>query len=1034
MAPSSPRVAENPAEAQAGHDAAAEKASARVMYVPDEKIDWSVPETELFATGRLGFSYSNSKMETEFIRFHDRHLVGLATCALVIFAAFAIAGVIMIENTVGDTLYVILSIVNLAAFLLDVVLRFVLRPATTSDLARKAVIHEFIFSCTQILSCIILGCVAYSIEQACQRSNVAIQSTTAAQRREICERNIYPYGHTFLSVSLLCGRPRAFIITLCAVVFVGGKYFTRVFIGEDSMKDMHSKMVIDAVVASILVACHIAFERSYRASFEEYVKAHRSKQQAIKQKEATDAYLSQLLPPMLYSRLLSPEHYEDSGTAVTVFIASVTDLAAWVPAGASRAAVSDAVRRVSELMGRFEETHKLVGVERIRVTGDELIATSNLIVPTLSHALRIAVYAARMHPHVVRSGTPVRCAIHTGAVRGYVAGTRFLRYDVRGEGVDIARLLLSYCVEGEVVVSSATQALLRERAKLVPCDTEALPLTSNGDFLQAFFLRGLVSARIKAVSDEGSNSRSVTPESQQLDDAQRGSSSSSSVTNANASFARRVHFGSEGDLGMLEAEAMVAQRPPPEERSAKDKKSEGREVSKIPQEAKRESSSSGDEQQAPQDEVMKRVVQESDRLTIVSKVFLRFSDPQREEEYKPSPSFAFMVTSTGALFAFSSVLCIQVTLEFAGFEHSRLTGQGLIIAATAVSLIALISLVLLPDSTALWRRVLFLLESTTVVIFVIVGAAMTRPSIIGNDTCYMFPPLAASLQFVVYGWPWLVGWAFTSIVLTAVLFIEMFAHGGLVKISGLAFVVVQEVIIFLVLRWREMSARQRHRDALLIQTCNGAELEEKDLLQGALTAVLPAPLIPRVLNGMMLSGSRPGVVEYVNRGVVVVLSFPHPVSPVEARRDERYSFGLDAMPPNSASSSSQTSAPNELSESTSTEVAERALRLLRFLTLTKVIGDTVLTAGPLLEKDFSDTLIEAPMLTQAVHGRCTAVVTLGSFYAIVTGGRQQASFFLLGDAIHAAKMLLPDARPLGTTYTPEYCRAVVKEHPNMCLS
>ena len=177
-----------------------------------------------------------------------------------------------------------------------------------------------------------------------------------------------------------------------------------------------------------------------------------------------------------------------------MFIAAVPELAEWVyPAATSRGAVCEAVGRISQLMRSFEEQHKLVGVERIRVAGDEFVATSNLIVPTLSHAIRIAVFAAKTHRFVVESGVPTRCAIHTGAVHGSVVGSRFLRYDVGGDGINGARQLLPLCPPGDVVVSEAMQQLLRDRAILVPCST-VVPLPLD---VTAYFLRGIASSRLK---------------------------------------------------------------------------------------------------------------------------------------------------------------------------------------------------------------------------------------------------------------------------------------------------------------------------------------------------------------------------------------------------------------------------------------------------------------------------------------------------------------------------------------------------------
>ena len=95
--------------------------------------------------------------------------------------------------------------------------------------------------------------------------------------------------------------------------------------------------------------------------------------------------------------------------------------------------------------------------------------------------------------------------------------------------------------------------------------------------------------------------------------------------------------------------------------------------------------------------------------------------------------------------------------------------------------------------------------------------------------------------------------------------------------------------------------------------------------------------------------------------------------------------------------------------------AEDALRQFRHLTLAKVMGDSILVAGPLGGHGLFDGAVdEALQLLQVCRGRCTAAAAVGSFYAIVTGGTRQPSFFLVGDAIYSVKSQLSTA-PAQTT-------------------
>ena len=203
-----------------------------------------------------------------------------------------------------------------------------------------------------------------------------------------------------------------------------------------------------------------------------------------------------------------------------------------------------------------------VQVERIRVTGDEFIATSNLIVQTLSHAMRITVFAATVLGYTKRAPLPVRCAVHTGALRGRVTGARFLRYDVSGEGIDVARHLLSYCNDGEIAVSSVTQQLLRDRATLVPCDAVLPFVGKSGEPMSVFLLRGMRSSRVKPphqpANEPGTREGDpVSPQSlESFDDSHEGSPSPASMSMSRGS-SRRVKFSDDVPLRSIPAREPV---------------------------------------------------------------------------------------------------------------------------------------------------------------------------------------------------------------------------------------------------------------------------------------------------------------------------------------------------------------------------------------------------------------------------------------------------------------------------------------------
>ena len=331
------------------------------------------------------FMYRIATVETEFVRYNYLYYPAMDWVALFATMVFFFLCFALSVGVGGLSPHHVFCNAAAAALLAGALLCDAITTHVFKKVNRNpACVHELVFWFGLFSSCAMMGILRPTTEQFCQREDMSIVRTTAIERRDACVHSIYAYPLAVVAVATVCGRPRVHLVIFSALAYLVGSGIVRAFIGIDTVEEATLKFVADTVILTAMVVCKAVLERAHRLSFEEFVKAYRSRQHAARQKEATDAYLSQLLPPMLYSRVLSREHYEDSGTSVSVFVAAVPELAEWVyPAATSRGAVCEAVGRISQLMRSFEEQHKLVGVERIRVAGDEFVATSNLIVPHL---------------------------------------------------------------------------------------------------------------------------------------------------------------------------------------------------------------------------------------------------------------------------------------------------------------------------------------------------------------------------------------------------------------------------------------------------------------------------------------------------------------------------------------------------------------------------------------------------------------------------------------------------------------------------
>ena len=779
--------------------------------------------------------YRIATVETEFVRYDYQYYPAIdwgALLAMVAFFAVTFASKmpyhLLVCKAAGSAL-------TLSALLCDIVVVLLCKRAGRNP----ASVHELIFWFGLFSFCMLMGLARPSIADFCQRENMSIMPTTPDERHQVCVHSIYVYPLAVFGIPAVCGRPRMHFVITCALAYVVGNVVMRPFIGIDTTEVFVLKVVADIVILIAMVVAKAVLESAHRLSFEEFVKAYRSRQHAARQKGATDAYLSQLLPPMLYSRVLSREHYEDSSTSVSVFTAAIPELAAWVyPAATSRAAVCEAVSRISQLMHHFEEQHKLVGVERIRVTGDEFIAMSNLIVPTLSHALRIAVFATKTHRFVVHSGVPAMCAIHTGAVRGSVVGSRFLRYDVGGDGINGARQLLPLCPPGEVVVSEAMQELLRGRAMLVPyCTVAPLPLG-----VTAYLLRGIGSTRLKVPSDTD-NAIPHTPEGVEVEIvADRGaeadepwissqhSRSSPLSSGSSRTSSHRVRFDDSPHEGCAASNDV---KPHAEKKVGQVERDGAADDVTV-------------EAGAPVSEEALRIAAEYAKLDIVFEWSgrLHFFDSDYEAEYRPAIARSQAVVGCATLVAVVVALFVLLVVEYRETRSGALAAQIIFIVVLAIGVGLVIALWnhATEGITTTWKRISILTVGGTMFVLTSLALALSRPSIVGNDTLYMFSTISIVFSLVASGAPWRRAslYAYVFLGVHEVLFISL---GGIVKTYGIVFIGACCFLLLLLLRCQELIARQRYRDMRLIELANDVEQREKERLQSALAAVVPPPLV-----------------------------------------------------------------------------------------------------------------------------------------------------------------------------------------------
>ena len=979
------------------------------LYVLANWINWEHPNT----FQRLAFlpvRYADGEVEREYVRFVHRHNVVVAALFQLFSVSLLLMNVLVSPKPEMKVVCGIALTIVVIVLAMDLILRRIIlskyspilnaSPRLSEELtcreeSRVALVHEYTFFVALLAGEAAFGFAFYVDIDSCKNNNYIGKQPTASGKDEYCIHSVRAIGAAILSSAVFSGKPRMHLSVVVGIAYLIAAYAARVINPIDSTEDMLLKLLIDVTGVALVLYCQLVLEQSHRGDFEEYVKADCSKSQASRQKCITDQYLSQLLPPVLYARIVSQENYEDRSSCASVFVAAVHDLQ-WLGEPASVEDVVKAVENVSELMSRLEALHKHACVERIRVSGDQFVATSNLIMPTIHHAMRIAIFASAVRNSLQHSQVPLRCAVHSGPLVGTVTRTRFLRYDISGEGINVAMKMLVFCENGETIVSSASTTLFGGRVELLPWSAPpslAVNIPTQGTGEPWWYLVAIVARRVALPlpSDE------YLPTEEPLLNAVEADTSNPKPT---------IHFRIEQTAAATTA--IVSSPNAPQDNNSL---SPTPMPTHTPRTQLASSNSSHPNDAAPSEDSMltssrfaEQLKREADNLEIVSSCFnMHFADPATESKYSTKAEQFHIRAANCSMFLVMLVLFIVELVEFRGFDQSVLTGQVL----TAVAVLILIPFVVLHVQTRFSREIMLLfisLHAQTVVF----GPALTRPSLVSNNEFYLNIIVLDFTYLVIGGAAWERATVYSLVVIQIPFTIAAFFPRGVVSVQALGFAWFFFALYVLMLRWHEKFARLNYQNQQLMSVASDIEQKERELLRDALAAVIPTPMLQPLLNEASAKKPRKfqGIELFVSRGVVVLLQFP----------DITYS---EEIPTTSTAEASRMGL-----SAVAMAVAEKTLRGFEHLTLTKVVSNTVLAAGPLASTSDSakGAAQEALDLLETVRGRCTAAIVSGSFYAVVSGGagRSWPSFFLVGDAIRSARLLCSRIEPLAYEMNDEF--------------
>ncbi|MEO8588170.1 MAG: adenylate/guanylate cyclase domain-containing protein, partial [Flavobacteriales bacterium] len=192
-----------------------------------------------------------------------------------------------------------------------------------------------------------------------------------------------------------------------------------------------------------------------------------------KEKKRSEELLLNILPAEV------AEELKAKGSAEAVHIDQVTVLFTDFKGFTAMSEVltpRDLVRDLNECFSSFDHITGKYGIEKIKTIGDAYMAAGGLPTPNTTHATDVIKAALEMRDFIaegkarkIAAGQPyfeIRIGIHTGPVVAGIVGVKKFQYDIWGDTVNTASRMESSGEVGQVNISEATYALVKNDAWL----------------------------------------------------------------------------------------------------------------------------------------------------------------------------------------------------------------------------------------------------------------------------------------------------------------------------------------------------------------------------------------------------------------------------------------------------------------------------------------------------------------------------------------------------------------------------------------
>ncbi len=147
----------------------------------------------------------------------------------------------------------------------------------------------------------------------------------------------------------------------------------------------------------------------------------------------------------------------------------------------------------------FLELGNIVGkheIKNLKSIGDSLLCVGGIPQKNITNPIQVVLAAIEMqyYLNIIQKSYKddsiwnLRIGIHTGPVIVHISGRRKINYDVKGDSVNLATRIRSFCQKGNILISESTYEMVKD---LFQCEyVTKMPVKYRGDML-LYYVKGI---------------------------------------------------------------------------------------------------------------------------------------------------------------------------------------------------------------------------------------------------------------------------------------------------------------------------------------------------------------------------------------------------------------------------------------------------------------------------------------------------------------------------------------------------------------